>query len=226
MSGGDLAAIASRGRAVLAHYGVKGMHWGVRKDKVSVKFRPTYTVDERRQAQDIVKNSKKTGAKAVDKEGKDVTRVAQVLTPHRRVVNAVLGDKTYWKLEAGSLGVAAATAAGVLATGGLAAPAAIPILSTGIVGAAGIKVSQAALLNYKVFFRNMAKNGKVKLKGDLTPDEMAKLAAGKAFTKDLVSKKGSATIHFNKDGTKLTLRDREGRALENATIAKKPAKKS
>lgn len=207
----------------LAHFGVKGMKWGVRKDRVGsnkgggtvkVKYRPTYTVEERRDAMKAVKQAKKTGKKAVDSQGFDQTRIAKIRTPQRRLVNAFLGTLPSNTAEVGTI---AGFAASALAKS--------PELALGTAAVGGTALTITGLYDiHRTFFVNLARNPSVKLKTDLTPDEMAKYTSGKTITKEILSKRGSATISIGKTSAKVTARDREGRNLGGQVLERKPPK--
>jgi hypothetical protein len=213
-----MEALVRRGKNALEHYGVKGMKWGVRKSRsgggtVKVKYRPTYTTDERRQAQAGVKAAKAAGGKQTskDKEGFDQTRLAQLRTPQRRVVNAAFGTKV-------SNITKATTLTSTLSTGLLVGDPAITLAVAAAGGVANIGVG--AYDAQKIFFTNLAKNPGVKLKTDLSPSDLAKYNAGKTITKNILSKKGSATVSLNKNGSTVTVKDREGRSLGSQTSTK------
>jgi hypothetical protein len=218
----SMEALAQRGAAALAHYGVKGMRWGVRRVRIGgnsgggslkVKYRPTYTQDEKRSAKSGVKSAKATGSTAKDREGKDLSRVAELNTPVRRGVNAVLGTL-------------ASNGTMILGAAGTALTVIEPSVGAAAGAGGGLAVAGAARVHdaYKVFFRNMKYNPRVRLKTDLTPDEMAKLATGRLVTKEIVSKKGRAQVRISKSGTKVTVYDREGRQVGQQNTPNGPQK--
>lgn len=200
--------------AYLEHAGVKGMKWGVRKAKdgagvIKAKARPTYSVQERRDAKRGVKSAKKGGGAALDQHGFDQTRLSKVLTPQRRIVNGLLGTKWYWA------GVAAGNAAI------LAAAIAVPPASAAAVGlmAAGGLASFAGGTHatYKTFFNNLKQNPKIKGKIKLNADEMAHIYTGKAVRKRLETEHGSIKFSQIKDQQKIDFFDQEGRNVGSQT---------
>lgn len=146
---GELAQDAIRVGNFLEHFGVKGMQWGVRKrddggsrssgsasksqtkppklvgaaNTVKLSGSTKNTADERSAARKAVR---KGTASATD------AHVAALKSNGHRVVNAFLGDKTYWKGVAITVGIGAAVAA---------SPAVLP---AGILGAVGAAVTGAA----------------------------------------------------------------------------------
>jgi len=113
----------------LAHHGVKGMKWGVRKDRLTISSGR----GENKVTTDYGKSSSATRAQVKAGNGTLLdAHMAALKSRGRRATNAFLGDKTYWK-RAGI--ITAATAAGVGAA--LLAPAVLP---TGILAAVGAHV--------------------------------------------------------------------------------------
>lgn len=140
----ELAQSNLRVNSFLEHFGVKGMKWGVRNvdrpggnSASKSQRRPTKpsalvgvantvklsgstrnTADERKAAR---KEVRKGTASA------ETAHVAALKSTGHRVANAFLGDKTYWKGVALTVGVAGAVAA---------SPAVLPIGVLGTIGAA------------------------------------------------------------------------------------------
>lgn len=209
------------GEKFLEHFGAKGMKWGVRKnDKgsggtLSVKFKPTYTTEERRAAAKNVKLSKTSGKPAKDSSGASQERIAQLRTPSRRVVNAILGTKVSTSVSA----VSGLAAVGIF----MLTPAGAPLTTAAVIG---IGTANAAAqigglhANYKAYFNNMVKNPKVKLTTKLSANDMANYAVGKTITKSILSDRGSAKISINKNSVSVIPKDQEGRNLGKQTITR------
>lgn len=127
----------------LAHFGVKGMRWGVRRDDSGggstggskVKLVDTISKNQRAELRAKVKAGSGTLGDA---------HLAALKTKGHRVTNALLGDKTYWKRQA--------VIAGALAVGtgiALAAPAVMPAATLAAIGSyaygtAGLGLSAAS----------------------------------------------------------------------------------
>ena len=130
----------------LAHFGVKGMKWGVRNvdrgsggssapkatkppklvgaaNTVKLSNSTMNTADERKAARQAVRKGTATATEA---------HVAALKSTGHRVANAFLGDKSYWKGVAVTVGVAGAVAA---------SPAVLP---AGVLGAIGAAVTGAS----------------------------------------------------------------------------------
>ena len=212
----------------LAHYGVKGMKWGVRRNLVANKgsgtlkvgFRPTYSNEERTSARAGNKAAKKSGTTALDREGVDATRIGKLRTPQRRAVNGLLGTK--WSY----IGDAGAIAAGLLSFAGGVSGVAPPSVVYGGFAVAGTSLlageTHAA---YATFFNNMKNNPRVKLKTPLTAKELADYQLGKTFVKEISSSKGSTKLTIMKNQTKIDAFDREGRKVGSQTLKKDPSSK-
>jgi hypothetical protein len=205
----------------LAHYGVKGMKWGVRKSRgdsgggtLKVKYRPTYNNEERRQAKAAVKTAKKSGTSAKDTGGADQARLAKLNTPTRRGANFVAGTKYTW----GAFGVTGASVAGAILSG--SPEALVGALAVGGVTGGASQMHQG----YKVFFQNYKNNPRSTVKTDLSASELAKFASGKAMTKEILGKRGSVVVKSGGGKQTVTVRDREGRTLGSQTKAIKPPK--
>lgn len=127
----------------LEHFGVKGMRWGVRKD------RPTSTTGAKIPLSKSAKNNEASRREArlkvkQNKATLEEAHVAGLKSTGHRVANGFLGDKTFWK----KTGVAAAlTAAG--AYGSLFVPGLLPdkfIEELGTFAAVGTMGSGIALV--------------------------------------------------------------------------------
>lgn len=213
-----MESLVRRGENALQHYGVKGMRWGVRKSRgdsgggtLKVKYRPTYSNEDRRQATANVKTAKKTGTTAKDRGGADQARLAKLNTPTRRGVNFVAGTKYTW----GAFGVTGASIAGAIISG--SPEALIGALAVGTATTTPAQMHQG----YKVFFQNYKNNPRSTVKTNLSADELAKFASGKAMTKEILGKRGSVTVKSSGGKQTVTVRDREGRTLGSQT---KPVK--
>jgi len=215
----------------LKHYGTKGMRWGVRRSddgggSIKVAGRPTYSPDEIRTAKAIVSDGKivkknatkvakaslpkgtpvKVNVKTFDSENRRVERIAKLNTPARRAVNAALGTKYEW----GVLGAYTAAFVGAnLATG--AAPAGVT--------AAYFTAAKVARMytGYKVFFKNLENNPKIKTKIHLTPEEMARYSVGRDFAKTVRTESGSVKLSSMRKTQKLEIFDKEGRRVGTQT---------
>lgn len=129
----------------LAHYGVKGMKWGVRKrddDSRATNKSMPYSGPKGGTTNDLAavntrENRKVARAKvrAGNATAQEAHLAALKSTGHR-VTNAFLGDKTYWKGMAKTAGVA-----GTLIGVGLAGPALIPASALGVTSAAVFSAS-------------------------------------------------------------------------------------
>lgn len=86
----------------LEHHGVKGQKWGVRKDGTSGAGGTGRPSDQTRKVIKAAKGRVKAGSGTLG----DV-HVAAIRTKGQKVLDAVFGDKTYWKRQAAILGVAA-----------------------------------------------------------------------------------------------------------------------
>lgn len=201
----------------LAHYGVKGMKWGIRKTRdgggiVTVKGRPTYTTAEKREAAKTVK-----GGGTHDKDGYGVERVAKLRTPSRRMVNAVLGTKV------SNLTLAATVASGAAAVATLGPGAMVPaILGSQITGTFG-----QAHVAYKTYFNNLRHNPKIRIKQKVDADVMASLKAGEDVRLLLMDRHGSAlvsSLNKGKDQTAVLL-DQEGRQVGKSNAPTKKVQK-
>lgn len=203
----------------LAHHGVKGMKWGVKKSKdgggtIKVRARPTYTTPERRAAQRAVKDAKKSGAKPLDAQGFDQTRLAQLRTPSRRITNALLGTKVS---NLTTLATATAVVASALASGGTV-PLAVGVGAYGALTAANMHV------RYKVFLNNLVKNPAIRAKVKLSPSEMARYQTGKDFKKLLANEHGTVKLSAMNGVQKLEIFDKEGRAVGGQSKKIEPVK--
>jgi len=146
----------------LAHYGVKGMKWGVRKRNVSdgesrKSGAPAYSSPKGSGVDGLMsvntrENRKVARAKvrAGNATAQEAHLAALKSTGHR-VANAFLGDKSYWRGMATTVGIG-----GAVIGASLAAPALLPASALGVTSAAvlsgttsagivGIQVSSAVL---------------------------------------------------------------------------------
>lgn len=119
----------------LAHFGTKGMKWGVRKERgSSTALSKNVTTVQRQQARAKVKAG--TGSL------KDA-HVASIKSTGHRAINAFLGDKTYWKRTAIIAGVALGVA-GVATFGpGLMSAGLLAGVAKGVYGASSVSTSAA-----------------------------------------------------------------------------------
>lgn len=120
----------------LAHYGIKGMKWGVRKGEISGK---TKSGDFEIR---MTKEHSKALRAAVEAGNGNLTQahLAALKSRGHRVTNALLGDKTYWKRAAVILGLTAAVVGGALA-----APAVLPASAVAAVGLNGSATTSALI---------------------------------------------------------------------------------
>lgn len=202
----------------LAHYGVKGMKWGVKKDKdggatLKVRFRPTYDKDDILNSKAITKAkidpSFPTGGK--DASGRDTSRISKMNTPNRRLVNGLLGTKLR---NISWLAGSAATAASIAISGPLAP---VTLGLTYATGSAFYAFTGHAL--YKSMFKNLVKNPPVTVKTKLNAEQYAAFTTGKKFAIDMKSQYGTAKIRSDKNLRVTDLFDREGRNLGRVDIS-------
>lgn len=117
----------------LSHYGVKGMKWGVIRDKLngpgSLSRSSANTPEGRASARRAVKSGR-----ATLKE----THLASLKSTGHRAINAFTGDKTFWRRMA----IGAGVSTGILAAT-IAAPFALPV---GVLGALGSTSAAAAIV--------------------------------------------------------------------------------
>lgn len=130
----DLEHDALRVGAFLAHFGVKGMRWGVRNvDRPAGAPRLSKTAKNtavnRREAREKVKAGSATLGDA---------HLAALKSTGHRVLNVVAGDKTYWKRSAIAAGVAVG-AAGLVAAGPMVLPASLMAsIGSTVAGTSGV----------------------------------------------------------------------------------------
>lgn len=109
----------------LAHHGVKGMRWGVRKGELTGRDKSTGNEIFLSKA-----NSKKLREMVKSGDGSlGQAHLAAIKSRGHRVTNALLGDKTYWKRAAVILGASAAVTGAALA-----APAVLPASAAAAIG--------------------------------------------------------------------------------------------
>lgn len=148
--GGELSQDNLRVTSFLAHFGVKGMKWGVRNTDRAGGGGGSASKSQRKPPAPLVGNgsaAKLSGSTMNTKENRAAARkqlrkgnasaetahVAALKSTGHRVANAFLGDKTYWKGMAITAGVAGATiGAGILA------PAIMPAGALAAVGNATV----------------------------------------------------------------------------------------
>ncbi len=109
---GEIVSLTYSDGGELYHFGVKGMKWGVIRDKVSSPDSLSRTTS----------SAARTSARASVKSGGATlgeAHVAALKSNGHRAINAFTGDKTFWKRTAIAAGVAA---------GGLALAGASPVL--------------------------------------------------------------------------------------------------
>lgn len=114
----------------LAHYGVKGMKWGVRRDDTS---RPDPSSSTPLSKSNLNTKAGRSEARAKVKAGAATlgeAHVAALKSTGHRVTNALLGDKTYWKQQAIIAGVSLAAVGAAFAV-----PAVLPASTLAAVGA-------------------------------------------------------------------------------------------
>lgn len=149
--GGSLSQDALRVNGFLAHFGVKGMKWGVRNtDRGSGGSGGSASKSQKKPQAPLVGNgsaAKLSGSTMNTKENRAAARkqlrkgdasaetahVAALKSTGHRVANAFLGDKTYWKGIAITAGVAGATYGA-----GLALPVLLPAGALAAIGNATV----------------------------------------------------------------------------------------
>lgn len=115
----------------LAHFGVKGMQWGVRRD-TSTRSAPSSSTPLSKS--NLNTKESRSAARAKVKAGSATlgeAHIAAMKSTGHRVTNALLGDKTYWKQQAIITGV---SLVGVGAA--FAIPGVLPASALSAVGAA------------------------------------------------------------------------------------------
>lgn len=88
----------------LAHYGVKGVKWGVRRDGSGAYVEGTFKSEVAKARQKVTAGTATLGD----------AHLAALKSTSRRVANGLLGDKTYWKNIAALSGISAAAAADIM----------------------------------------------------------------------------------------------------------------
>lgn len=205
----------------LAHAGVKGMKWGVRKNRdgggtLKVRARPTYTIKERLAAQEAVKLAKKSGRPvAKDAAGFDQTRVAKLLTPSQRILNRGPNQWRAFKLYAP--GFAAAVAG--TAIGG---PFAVAGLAASVLGT----VAADSWMTYRTYFSNLRNNPVLKTEVKLSPGELKRYEGGKNLSKTLIDEHGKVVLSQHRGQRSITVFDKEGRKVGGKTEKVVPPKTS
>lgn len=116
--------------AFLAHFGVKGMKWGVRKERSTGTDRLSKSVINNPANRSSARETIRLGG-----TGALPTHVAQLKSTGHRAVNALTGDKTFWKRMAITAGVTAATLA--------ATNVGVGLLPTDILASVGSKIGES-----------------------------------------------------------------------------------
>lgn len=116
----------------LAHFGVKGMKWGVRKADISgvprLSKSRTNNPYDRREAREKVRSGTGTLADA---------HLAALKSTGHRAINAFTGDKRFWRNMAVTAGVAVTAAAAISAAPAVMPTGILVALGTGSVNATG-----------------------------------------------------------------------------------------
>lgn len=121
----------------LAHFGVKGMKWGVRRDRSGGGS--SYSAPRGSSMNDLAEantKSNRSAARAKVRAGTATAQdahVAALKSTGHRVANVFLGDKSYWRGMAITAGVA-----GGVAGAAIAAPALLPASVLGVTASAAV----------------------------------------------------------------------------------------
>lgn len=127
----------------LAHFGVKGMKWGVRRDtsraagQARLSKQTSNNPYARRELRDKVKGGSATLAEA--------HKAALKSTGHR-ALNAFLGDKSYWKGVAITAGVSGAVVGAAFAAPFVLPASTLAAIGTYTLGSAAAAASNSALI--------------------------------------------------------------------------------
>jgi hypothetical protein len=129
----------------LAHYGVKGMKWGVIRDRINSPNSLSRSSANTRSGRASARAAVESGRGSTAKD----THLAALKSKGHRAINALTGDKTFWRRTLITAGVAAAAGVAVAAVPPLVLPA-----ST--LASIGANSSWASLVGYAGYTNTMA----------------------------------------------------------------------
>ena len=218
----ELAQANLRVNNFLEHFGVKGMKWGVRNvdrpagaggssksqskppklvgnaGTVKLSGSTSNTADERKAARKAVRKGTATATQ---------THVAALKSTGHRVANAFLGDKSYWKGVALTVGIAGAVAL---------SPAVLPAEVLGVIGGAltpDVSGTSGAVVTGSIILTGSAYIGASIANTVLQVKNVVRAVAGNSRVDDSYARLGSnATANYKKgmDRTAKVLRKNGG----------------